>query len=331
MPSHSIRDRQLAGVRIVVTGGAGFVGGNVTAALLLSGADVKVIDDLSTGRIERLARARTLGFSDGDLCVADVRSYDCAEAIRGWQPQVLVHLAGQSSLPSAIRSPLRDADINIRGSVNVLEACRAVGVERVVYAASAAIYGQVPAEQLPVTEGTLIAPSSPYGLSKATALRYLELFHRDHGLPYVALAISNVYGPGQTAPACGVIPQLVRDFVDGRPIRITGDGQQTRDFVHVGDVADAVVLACWADCVGLVNIASGRETSVAEVVEQVCRITGTQVARQFVPAVFGEARRMVMDAGRAHRVLGWQSRVLLADGIAEVVADVQRRRAEVAG
>lgn len=318
------------GTRVAVTGGAGFIGSQVVARLLRIGSRVQVIDDLSTGRVGQLREALTLGLSENDIRVVDVRSPDCAAAIAEWRPDVVVHLAAQASLPAALRSPLLDADINIRGTVNVLEACTRTDVGLVVFAASAAIYGQVPPERLPVTEQTPIAPTSPYGLSKATALRYLDLFERHHDLSYAALAIGNVYGPRQIGANSGVIPRVAAEVVRGAPPRVSGDGRQTRDFVYVTDVAEAVVAACTGRGRGLINISSGQEASVVEVFDTVCALAGTRMAPRFVPAVPGDARRMVMDISRARTMLDWQPTVPLIDGIAEVVRDAQTPHAEVA-
>ncbi|WP_167829436.1 NAD-dependent epimerase/dehydratase family protein [Nocardia vulneris] len=319
-----------SGTKVLVTGGAGFIGSQVVARLMRMGSRVRVIDDLSTGKVGQLREALALGLSDNDIRVVDVRSRECAAVIAEWRPDVVVHLAAQASLPAALRSPLVDADINIRGSVNVLEACSCTGVGLVVFAASAAIYGQVPPDRLPVTEQTPIAPCSPYGLSKATALRYLDLFERHRKLPYVALAIGNVYGPRQFGVSSGVIPRIAAEVVRGVAPQISGDGRQTRDFVFVTDVAEAVVAASSGRGRGLVNISSGQEASVTEVFDMVCSLAGTQVMPRFVPVVPGDARRMVMDISRARAVLGWQPRVSLLDGIAEVVRGAQTPHAEVA-
>ncbi|MFF0488810.1 NAD-dependent epimerase/dehydratase family protein [Nocardia sp. NPDC004068] len=320
---------RLSGTRIVVTGGAGFIGSEVTASLFRAGADVKVVDDLSTGRMSLLSSAFRLGLTDREVCVVDVRSSECADLIVRWRPDVVVHLAAQASLPAALRAPLVDADINIRGSLNVFQACAQAEVGLVVFAASAAMYGQVPPEQLPVTEAQPLTPSSPYGLSKATVLHYLELFQH-HGFAHVALALANVYGPRRSGSGGGVIPQFAADVVHARRPRITGDGQQTRDFVYITDAAEAVVLACTGSASGLINIGSGEETSVLEIAEAVGRVAGADIAPIFTPAVPGVARRMVMDIRRAREVLGWCPKVDVPSGITAVVRDLQAPQQGVA-
>lgn len=314
----------LSGARVAVTGGAGFIGSHVVTRLLAAGADVKIVDDLSTGRIDKLREAFACGLADTDIRVCDVRSADCATAIVGWRPYCVVHLAAQASLSAARHAPLFDADVNIRGTVNVLDACVRAGVGLVVYATSSAIYGQVQPGHLPVSERTPIVPTSPYGLSKATALRYLDWYRQNHNLAYVALALGNVYGPRQFGLGCGVIARVAADILRGSVPTITGDGQQTRDFVHVADVADAIALACAAGDTGLFNIGSGTETTIADIFSSICSAAGVRVVPQFVPAIAGEARRMVLDISRASHVLGWRPSVCLSEGIGTVIRDLHQ-------
>ncbi|MBF6333499.1 NAD-dependent epimerase/dehydratase family protein [Nocardia transvalensis] len=320
--------RALEGLRVLVTGGAGHIGGHTVARLKLAGAHVHVLDDMSTGRSENLTAALSVGLSKQDVSVCDIRDPRCVRTIMSWRPQVVVHLAAHTSIPDSKNSPATDADVNIRGSLKVFEACRAAGVQRVVFAASAAIYGQVRPNRLPVTEYDPIRPVSPYGLSKATGLHYLEWFHQEHGLSYTGLAIGNVYGPEQRNG--GVIARLADAVVHGRPALIFGDGHQTRDFVHVADVARAIVAACTSPADGLINIGSGLETSIHEVFDLLCQAAGVQTTPQFEPAVAGETRRMVLDIQCARDLLGWRPHVLLDQGIADMVHELRRRRPEVA-
>ncbi|MGC4857472.1 NAD-dependent epimerase/dehydratase family protein, partial [Micromonospora sp. DT4] len=184
------------------------------------------------------------GLTDGDILICDVRSTDAANAIRLWRPEIVVHLAAQSNLPASTRSPLVDADINIRGTVNVLDSCAEAEAGLVVYAATSAIYGTVDGDALPVAETAPIAPTSPYGLSKATALKYLD-WYRDHrSVDYTALVLGNVYGPRQVGPMCGVVGLMAQAAMADADLAIFGDGHQTRDFVFVADVAEAVTAAC---------------------------------------------------------------------------------------
>ncbi|MFG1885979.1 NAD-dependent epimerase/dehydratase family protein [Micromonospora sp. NPDC049102] len=309
---------------IVVTGGAGFIGSHVVARLLAEGASVKVIDDLSTGRLDNLHNSLGAGLTDGDIRICDVRSAEAADAIRLWLPEIVVHLAAQSNLPASTRSPLVDADINIRGTVNVLDACAAAGTGLVVYAATSAIYGTVDGGALPVGETAPMAPTSPYGLSKATALKYLD-WYRDHrSVDYTALVLGNVYGPRQVGPSCGVVGLMAQAAVAGADLAIFGDGHQTRDFVFVADVAEAVTAACTTGGLGLINIASGVETTVGEIAGWVAQAAGTGTPRHADPLP-GEVRRMALDISRARDLLGWHPTTPLAEGVRITVRAARRR------
>ncbi|MBO4207215.1 NAD-dependent epimerase/dehydratase family protein [Micromonospora echinofusca] len=317
----------LRGTRVVVTGGAGFVGSHVVTRLLLTGARVKVVDNLSTGRLDNLDDARRAGLADRDLVVADIRGPAGTSVVTRWRPDVVVHLAAQTSAAVAVRAPAPDADANICGTLNVLDAAASAGVGLVVHAASSAIYGRVPAAGLPVGEETPVAPTHPYGISKATGLRYLDWYRERHGLAYTALVLGNVYGPRQTGPHRGVVARMAAALLSGERAVITGDGGQTRDFVYVGDVAHAVALACVTDGVGMVNIGTGRETSITEAYGFIAATVGADGPPRHDPPVPGEIRRMALDPSRAGTRLGWQPTVDLAEGVALVVADGRRRLA----
>jgi UDP-glucose 4-epimerase len=309
----------LRGARVMVTGGAGFIGGHLVTRLLGAGAHINVIDDLSTGHAENLRDALHVGLTEADVHVCDIRTRAASELIKRWRPHVLVHLAAQTSVPAAAQSPLRDADVNIRGTVNILDACVEAGVGHVVYAASSAVYGQVTGDLLPVREGMTIAPVGPYGLSKATALHYLNWYRSSRELPYTALILGNVYGPRRAGDDAGVVAQMAGAIRLGRRPVIFGDGRQTRDFVFVHDVVDAAVLACATSGIGTVNIASGVETSVAEVLRLIGDAGCLSIHPQYEPAPPGDVRRMVLDIGRAGRALGWRPATAIADGVAAVL------------
>ncbi|MEH1016005.1 NAD-dependent epimerase/dehydratase family protein [Micromonospora sp. CPCC 206060] len=317
----------LRGMRVVVTGGAGFVGSHVVTRLLLTGARVKVVDNLSTGRLDNLDDARRIGLSERDLVVADIRGPGGTAVITRWRPDVVVHLAAQTSVAVAVRAPAPDADANICGTVNVLDATVSAGAGLVVYAASSAVYGRVPAAGLPVGEDAPVAPIHPHGISKATGLRYLDWYREHHGLAYTALMLGNVYGPRQTGLHCGVVARMAGALLRGERAVVAGDGRQTRDFVYVGDVAHAVALACVTGGAGMVNIGTGRETSVIEAYHLIAATVGADRPARHDPPVTGEIRRMALDPARAGARLGWQPTVDLAEGVALVVADGRRRLA----
>lgn len=299
------------GVRVVVTGGAGFLGSHAVDALAEAGARVLVLDDLSTGDPANLGRS---SMSAVDVAIADVRSETARRAVATYRPQVVVHLAAQVGVPSAVRDPLTDADVNVRGTVNILQAAADAGAMKVIFACSSAIYGQVREAALPVSEEHLLAPASPYGLSKATGLAYVEWFDRHRGLAGTSLVLGNVYGPRQQPGRGGVVTQFLDAARCGRPVLIR-DGSQTRDFVHVTDVADAIVRACRGPAAGRVNIGSGRETSIDQLHRLLVEITGRDVPARHTGARRGELRRMRLAVGRACQRLGWQARITLGDGL----------------
>jgi UDP-glucose 4-epimerase len=319
----ALRSR-LAGKRIMVTGGAGFIGSHLVERLTETGAVVRVLDDLSTGSRECLTGAIARGLDPGGLVEEDVRSPRAAAALAAWRPQILVHLAAQVSVPNAARAPREDADINIRGTLTMLEAASGAGVPLVVFAASCSMYGQAPADRLPIRETQPLAPGTPYAMSKATALTYMDWFARYRDLRYTALALGNVYGPRQSGQGCGVVARFLDQARHSRACTVYGDGTQTRDFVHVDDVADAFVRACARPPAGLVNIATGVETSVNRVRELVGAAAGRPMPALFADAIAGEPQRVALCVDRAQRLLGWRPAVSLELGVARLVGGRSR-------
>ncbi|MDG9676740.1 GDP-mannose 4,6-dehydratase [Micromonospora sp. DH14] len=313
--------------RVLVTGGAGFIGSHVVARLMLMGSQVRVLDNFSTGRIENLADAVCGGLTEADVISGDIRASEGVEVIHEWQPDVVVHLAAQPSLPTARRAPLYDADVNVFGTVNVLDACARSGVRLIVNATSSDIFGSVAADELPVREDHPIAPVSPYGVSKAVGVHYLDWYGRQHGLSYTSMVLGNVYGPRQEGGDCGVVSLMVDALLGGRQAVIHGDGTQTRDFVYVGDVAEAIALACHHDGVGTVNIASGRQTSVNEVYDTVREAFGVDEVARYEPLPWwGEVRDMALDTRRARELLGWHPTVGFTEGVRMTVREARRRQ-----
>ncbi|ASW54798.1 NAD-dependent epimerase/dehydratase family protein [Plantactinospora sp. KBS50] len=315
--------------RVLVTGGAGFIGSNVVARLMLMGIHVKVLDDFSTGRVENLADAAYGGLSQSDVLKGDIRTAEAMEVIHDWEPDVVVHLAAQGSLPAAQESPLFDADVNIFGTINVIDACVRSGVRLFVHAASSAIYGSVPADSLPLRENRPLAVTTPYGISKAVGVCYLDWYRREHDLAYTALAFGNVYGPPPAGGGggSGVVGRMLEALLDGRPPTIHGDGRQTRDFVHITDVADAVARACHHPGAGLLNIATGRQTSVNDVFRLLRSTVGVDIDAHHVPHPDPqEARRMALDGSKALAQLGWRPTLGVAEGIQLTAREARRRR-----
>ena len=303
--------------RVVVTGGAGFIGVHTVEALLGDGAAILVVDDLSHPSDRRLPAA-------ADLEVGDVGSQRARSAIVAFQPSAVLHLAAQGGVLRSWREPAVDARINVEGTVSVLQAARDAGCARVVVASSGgALYGATGA--LPSPETTQPAPRSPYGAAKLAAERYVDLFTRSGALQGIALRYGNVYGPGQDGTGeAGLIAITSTRLAAGAPPRVRGDGEQTRDFVHATDVARANVLALRAEVIGALNVGTGRETSVNRVVEMLAEAAGYRgdVERTAMPE--GEVRRSCLDIARARSALGWVPQVRLDRGLAETYAHFTR-------
>ncbi|MGW1451803.1 NAD-dependent epimerase/dehydratase family protein [Micromonospora sp. NPDC002411] len=313
--------------RVLVTGGAGFIGSHVVARLMLMGNQVRVLDNFSTGRIENLVDAAYSGLTESDVVSGDIRTPEGVEVIHRWQPDVVVHLAAQSSVPAARRSHLYDADVNVFGTVNVLDACARSGVRLVINAVSGAIFGSVAAHELPVGEDRPIAPVSPYGISMAAGLRYLDWYGHQHGLSYTSMVLGNVYGPRPQGSDCGVVSLMADALLGGRQVVIYDDGAQTRDFIYVSDVAEAIAVACHHNGVGMVNIASGRQTSVNEVYDTVREASGVDNAARYEPLPWpGEVRTMALDSRKARELLGWYPKVGFTAGVRMTVRDARRRQ-----
>jgi len=309
--------------RAVVTGGAGFIGANLVDRLVDEGAEVLVVDDLSTGMLSRLAGARERGRVH--FHQMDVRAPELRDVFIGFTPQVVFHLAAQIDVRASVADPVGDASINVLGTINVLIAARDAGVDRVVFASSGgATFGDT--DIIPTPEQVERRPDSPYGVSKKVVDDYLGYFKRAYGLDYVSLGFANVYGPGQDpAGEAGVVAIFSGDLLAGRTPTIYGDGLQTRDYVFVEDVTDA----CWrAGLMGggiYLNIGTGIETTVVDLYDKMARIVGSSVKPTFGAARPGEQRRSCLDAGAAQAALGWEAWTSLDDGLAQTVDWFQRR------
>jgi len=306
-------------MKILVTGGAGFIGSHIVDAYVQAGHEVVILDDLSSGRRENV-------HPEARLVQADIREVAAREMIRQERPDVLNHHAAQMDVRRSVADPRFDADVNLLGLLNVLEGAREAGVKRVIFASSGgAVYGD--REKLPATENDPTAPVSPYGVSKRAGELYLHYYHVSHGLPYVALRYANVYGPRQDPHGeAGVVAIFTQRLVSGGETVINGDGTQTRDYVYVGDVAAANVAALQTDFVGPLNIGLGVETDVNRLYELLRDAAGVTASATHGPAKVGEQRRSVIDAARAREVLGWEPRMPLADGLRKVVTFFRARR-----
>jgi UDP-glucose 4-epimerase len=293
-------------VRAVVTGGAGFIGSHLVDALVAAGDEVTVIDHLRRPGKRPLPAAVTLVRED----VTDLAGV--AAALDGARPEVVYHLAAQIDVRRSVAEPALDAHVNVGGTAAVLTAALEAGAERVVLASTAGVYGDP--RTLPAPEHERLAPLSPYGASKAAAESYLELFSRLHGLSTVSLRMANVYGPRQDPHGeAGVVAIFCAAAAEGGPVHIFGDGTQTRDFVYVGDAVEAFVAAGRSRVEGALNVSTGRETSLTELVAAL----GIETVRG--PARPGEISRSCLDPSAARELLGWTARTPLADGLARTL------------
>jgi UDP-glucose 4-epimerase len=303
-------------MKALVTGGAGFIGSNLSDALLARGDEVIVVDNLSTGRRENLEP----GLANGATLVeADIRDREALEELFGRErPEVIFHLAAQIDVRKSIADPAFDASINVGGTANVLEAARVAESRRVVFSSTGgAIYGEGEGQQLPLTEDAPLAPEAPYGQSKYAGEGYLALYERLYGLSSVPLRLGNVYGPRQDPLGeAGVIAIFCGKLREGQRPTVFGDGKQTRDYIYVGDVVAAMLAAADAETTGPINIGTGIETDVLELARQLGELgDGDGFEPEFAPPRTGEVQRISIDPGRAERELGWRPEMGLAKGL----------------
>jgi len=287
--------------RALVTGGAGFVGSHLVDRLVDEGVDVLVIDDISTGRVEQLNRAARLER-------LDIAEADLGTTFRDWRAHIVFHLAAQSSVPASMASPLRDLAVNVVGTHRVVAAAKSSGAGRLVFVSSGgAVFGEAARSS---TELTRPAPSSYYGIHKLAAEGHVAL----SGLPYAIARPSNIYGPRQAAGLEGAVIASFLEQARGGTLRIHGDGSQSRDFVNVRDVVDALWLLGQTRAVGMWIVASGRSVRIAEVADLVEVASGRVLGRAYGPRRPGDVTRSALSPRRL-RSLGWRPSISLGDGI----------------
>jgi UDP-glucose 4-epimerase len=303
-------------VKALVTGGAGFIGSNLVDALLARGDEVTVVDDLSTGRRENLEGALAKG---ANLVEADIRDRAAIEEVGGRErPEVVFHLAAQIDVRKSVADPAFDASINVGGTANVLEAARAAESRRFVFVSTGgAIYGEGAGQELPLEEDAPLAPEAPYGQSKFAAEGYLSLYERLYGLSGISLRLGNVYGPRQDPLGeAGVIAIFCGCLRDGKRPTVFGDGKQTRDYIYVGDVVAAALGAAESEATGAINVGTGVETDVLELIRQLGELSGSESFEpEFAPPRPGEVQRIAIDPARAARELGWRAEMDLGEGL----------------
>lgn len=312
---------------VMVTGGAGFIGSTLVDRLLAEGRRVDVVDDLSTGSLANLAGGRSSTSGHLNFHQLDVRSPSLVELMVRRRPTVVYHLAAQADVRVSVARPDFDAEVNILGTIRVLEGARMSGADRVVLAASGGtLYGDPDPSLLPLGEDLPRRPVSPYGVSKKSAIDYLAAYRELHGLGYCALALANVYGPRQDPHGeAGVVAIFAGRLLGGQECTIYGDGSQTRDFVYVDDVVDAFVRAGRSGADEVLNIGTGVETSVMKLYETMAAAAGVDRPPALAPARPGELQRSALDPSRARQRLGWEPWTTLAQGTAAVLAFAGQR------
>jgi UDP-glucose 4-epimerase len=295
-------------MRVLVTGGAGFIGSHIVDRLIAAGGEVVIIDNLCTGSLGNIN-------PNAVFLKKDIRDRDLPETLKRHQIEYVVHQAAQTTVAKSLSDPRYDCDVNIVGLVNLLEACRQAAVKRVVFASSAAVYGNV--SQLPIEETVEKRPTSFYGLSKLTEEHYLDMYWKSFGLEYVALRYANVYGERQlTNGEGGVVSIFCRQFMTGEPLTIYGEGEQTRDFVYVRDVAEANYRALTAGYVNRsYNVSTAQETSVKQLAGYLREIAGTDPAVQYLQERKGDISRSALANEAATEGLGWQPQFTLTRGL----------------
>ncbi len=299
-------------MKVLVTGGAGFIGSHVTDVFLDAGHEVWALDDLSSGRRENLR-------PEVRLMVADIRSPEAARLVEAERFEVMCHLAAQMDVRRSVTEPRFDADVNVGGFLNLLEAARKSGVRKVVFSSTGgAIYGDQDVFPAPETHPT--RPVSPYGVSKASGELYLGYYRAQFGLRSTALRYANVYGPRQNPHGeAGVVAIFSERLLKGQTCVVNGTGEQTRDFVFGPDVARANLLAATGDVEGPVNIGTGIETDVNRLYALLARAAGVERPAEHAPAKPGEQMRSSVDPARAAKVLGWRPAVPLEEGLRRTV------------
>jgi UDP-glucose 4-epimerase len=295
-------------MKVLVTGGSGFIGSHLADRLLQDGHEVVILDDLSTGHVEHLNPAAR-------FYQMDIQSPWLDELFKIERPGAVLHQAAQASVRRSVEDPGVDASVNVLGTVTLLQASVRHGVRRFLYASTGgALYGD--ANVIPTPEDYPTLPVSPYGASKLAAEVYLRTFHALHGLSYAALRYANVYGPRQDPHGeAGVVAIFARRLLSGETARINGDGKQTRDFVYVGDVAEANARALTSDVVGSFNVGTGLETDINTVFQLLKRLSGSNQPEVHGPAMAGEQRRSVIDARKIEKLLGWRPQTSLEAGL----------------
>lgn len=310
-------------MKVMVTGGAGFIGSHVVEELIENGYEVYILDNFSTGKLSNINDIEGIK----EIIEADINEELAYNSIIKIKPDYIVHMAAQASVAVSQKHPLLDVRTNLFGLVNILEASRISRCSKIIFATSGGtIYGNLSKKELPTAEDNPLSACSFYGLSKLTAVRYLELYKKNFGLDYCALALGNIYGPRQDPLGeSGVIAIFINRVINDDICIINGDGSVTRDYLYVKDVAKGVETAIKKGK-GLINLGTGKETSVQELVKILCEISRKNVKVEKRAELPGEVKRVALDSGRARHMLGWEYKTELFDGINKTYQWLQKNK-----
>lgn len=306
-------------MKILVTGGAGFIASNIADRLIAEGYEVVIVDDLSTGFRENINPAAT-------FYQLDIRDPGLAEVFEKEKPDLVDHHAAQIDVRKSVTDPVFDAQVNVLGSLNLLQLCAEHDIKKVIYASTGgAVYGEP--ESLPADESHSIHPLCPYGITKHTVEHYLYLYRHNHGLNYTILRYPNVYGPRQDPLGeAGVVAIFTEALFAGKRPTIYGDGTHTRDYVFVGDIVEANLLAIKRGDGQIMNLGWGREISVNQIFAALKKHLATEIEPIYTQERLGEIHRICLDSAKAQKELGWKPQVNLDEGIQRTVEYYRRRR-----
>ncbi|MFT8362762.1 MAG: NAD-dependent epimerase/dehydratase family protein [Sporolactobacillus sp.] len=304
--------------KVIVTGGAGFIGSHCVEELLCEGYQVAIIDNFSSGHQDNIKGLPI------DVYVCDVADPAVVDVIKSIAPDAIIHLAAQISVAQSVEDPLFDERTNIQGSLNVMNGARFAAVRKLVFSSSAAVYGSPIA--LPITTAHPTCPESPYGLTKRTVEHYLQLYSKFYQLPYTILRFSNVYGPRQDAAGEGGVVSIFCERIDkNTPPMIYGDGQQTRDFIYVDDVARALAAALKSEGNPCVNVSTGSAVTINHLFQQLKEAAHSECPVFYGPERRGDIRHSVLANDETKRLLGWKPLVSLDQGLRQTLEDTHRR------
>jgi len=298
-------------LKVLVTGGAGFIGSHIVDRLINEGYEVVIVDDLTSGTERNINK-------NAKFYKLDIKNPELESIFKNERPDYINHHAAQKDVRVSVSDPIYDAEINVLGTINILQNCVKYGVKKIIFAStSGAIYGEQ--EVFPAPENHPVRPISPYGITKLVAEHYMYYYKTIHGLDYASLRYSNVYGPRQDPHGeAGVVAIFIQKMLDGSQPVINGDGEQTRDFVYVGDVANASVLAIRNNTSeNIFNIGTGVETSINRVFNCLREIMDSSIDEKHGPSQQGEQRRSVIECLKAKKILRWEPKVSLATGLKE--------------